>query len=77
MRVNMSIMTTEVIAPARTIRASVGMLAFNAVVADADAAIGGSAPDGLPALDDGLRDVRVTEAVPASSASGSWEGVVA
>ena len=37
--------------------------AFNAFVADAYAAIGGSPPDGLPGFDDGLRAVRVTEAV--------------
>ena len=51
--------------------------AFNAFVADAYAAIGGSPPDGLPVFDDGLRAVRVTEAVLASAASGSWEEVVA
>ena len=51
--------------------------AFNAFVADAYAAINGSPPDGLPVFDDGLRAVRVTEAVLASAASGSWEEVVA
>ena len=51
--------------------------AFNAFVADAYAAIGGASPDGLPRFDDGLRAVRVTEAVLASAASGAWEDVVA
>lgn len=49
--------------------------AFNAFVADAYAAIGGSTPDGLPGFDDGLRAVRVTEAVLASAASDAWEVV--
>lgn len=51
--------------------------AFNAFVADAYAAIGGAAPEGLPRFDDGLRAVRVTEAVLASAASGSWVEVIA
>lgn len=51
--------------------------AFNAFVADAYAAIGGSTPDGLPGFDDGLRAVRVTEAVLASAASDAWLEVVA
>jgi predicted dehydrogenase len=51
--------------------------AFNAFVADAYAAIGGAAPDGLPRFDDGLRAVRVTEAVLASAASGAWVEVAA
>lgn len=51
--------------------------AFNAFVADAYAAIGGSTPEGLPGFDDGLRAVRVTEAVLASAASGAWQEVVA
>lgn len=51
--------------------------AFNAFVADAYAAIGGSPPDGLPSFDDGLRAVRVTEAVLASAASRTWEEVAA
>jgi predicted dehydrogenase len=46
--------------------------AFNAFVADAYAAIGGAAPEGLPRFDDGLRAVRVTEAVLASAASDGW-----
>ncbi len=49
--------------------------AFNAFVADAYAAIGGSTPEGLPGFDDGLRAVRVTEAVLASAASGDWTEV--
>ncbi|MEI5583635.1 MULTISPECIES: Gfo/Idh/MocA family protein [unclassified Agromyces] len=50
--------------------------AFNAFVADAYAAIaGGTAPDGLPGFDDGLRAVRVTEAVLASAESGDWTEV--
>ena len=51
--------------------------AFNAFVADAYAAIGGATPDGLPGFDDGLRAVRVTEAVLASAASGTWQEVEA
>jgi len=51
--------------------------AFNAFVADAYAAIGGQAPEGLPRFDDGLRAVRVTEAVLASAASGNWVEVAA
>jgi len=46
--------------------------AFNAFVADAYAAIGGANPEGLPRFDDGLRAVRVTEAVLSSAASGAW-----
>ncbi len=51
--------------------------AFNAFVADTYAAITGGAPDGLPTFADGLRAVRVTEAVLASAASGTWQEVVA
>ncbi|GAA1825181.1 Gfo/Idh/MocA family protein [Agromyces salentinus] len=51
--------------------------AFNAFVADAYAAIGGDRPEGLPRFDDGLRAVRVTEAVLASAASGNWTEVAA
>lgn len=46
--------------------------AFNAFVADAYAAIAGTGPDGLPDFSDGLRAVRVTEAVLESAASGAW-----
>ncbi|AWB96744.1 oxidoreductase [Agromyces badenianii] len=51
--------------------------AFNAFVADAYAAIGGASPEGLPRFRDGLRAVRVTEAVLESAASGTWVEVVA
>lgn len=51
--------------------------AFNAFVADAYAAISGAQPEGLPTFDDGLRAVRVTEAVLASAASGDWAEVAA
>ncbi len=51
--------------------------AFNAFIADAYAAIGGASPEGLPNFDDGLRAVRVTEAVLASAASGTWQEVAA
>jgi predicted dehydrogenase len=46
--------------------------AFNAFVADSYAAIAGHAPDGLPTFDDGLRAVRVTEAVLESAATSGW-----
>ena len=46
--------------------------AFNAFVADSYAAITGDAPDGLPTFDDGLRAVRITNAVIESAQSGSW-----
>lgn len=47
--------------------------AFNAFVSDAYGAIAtGHGPDGLPTFDDGLRAVRVTDAVLASAASGDW-----
>lgn len=46
--------------------------AFNAFVADSYAAVDGAEPDGLPRFADGLRAVRVTEAVLASAASGQW-----
>ncbi|QEO13988.1 Gfo/Idh/MocA family oxidoreductase [Agromyces intestinalis] len=52
--------------------------AFNAFVADAYAAVSAAeagaseAPDGLPTFVDGVRAVRVTEAVLASAASGQW-----
>lgn len=49
--------------------------AFDAFVADAYAAIGGAAPDGLPTFTDGLRAARITEAVLASSHTGRWEEV--
>jgi len=49
--------------------------AFNAFVADAYAAAGGDAPEGLPTFADGLRAVQVTDAVLRSAASGGWEEV--
>jgi predicted dehydrogenase len=49
--------------------------AFNAFVADSYAAIGGEAPAGLPRFEDGLRAVRVTEAVMDAADSGTWREV--
>jgi predicted dehydrogenase len=46
--------------------------AFNAFVADSYAAIGGARPDGLPRFEDGLRAVRVTEAVMAAAERAEW-----
>ena len=46
--------------------------AFNAFVADTYAAISGATPDGLPQFADGLRAVRVTDAVLDAADSGSW-----
>jgi predicted dehydrogenase len=46
--------------------------AFNAFVADSYAAIAGESPDGLPRFTDGLRAVRVTDAVIDSAESGTW-----
>ncbi|GAA1449337.1 Gfo/Idh/MocA family protein [Leifsonia poae] len=46
--------------------------AFNAFVADTYAAIGGADPEGLPRFTDGLRAVRVTDAVLDSAESGTW-----
>jgi predicted dehydrogenase len=43
---------------------------FDAFVADTYAAARGERPDGLPTFADGLRTVRITEAVLASAASG-------
>jgi predicted dehydrogenase len=48
---------------------------FNAFTADVHAAIAGDAPDGLPTLADGLRSVRITDAVLASAASGAWTDI--
>jgi predicted dehydrogenase len=46
---------------------------FDAFVADTYAAIRGETPDGLPTFADGLRAVRVTDAVLASAAAGgTW-----
>jgi predicted dehydrogenase len=46
--------------------------AFNAFVADSYAAIGGAAPDGLPTVRDGLRAVRVTDAVMDAADRAEW-----
>lgn len=46
--------------------------AFNAFVADTYAAIAGDVRDGLPTFDDGLRAVRLTEAVIESARTGGW-----
>lgn len=46
--------------------------AFNAFVADVYAAVRGAQVEGLPTFDDGLRAVRLTEAVLDSAASGRW-----
>ncbi len=46
--------------------------AFNSFVADTYAAIGGEEPEGLPRFEDGLRAVRITDAVIASAATGAW-----
>lgn len=46
--------------------------AFNAFVADTYAAIRGADPDGLPRFSDGLRAVRVTDAVLTSAEAGTW-----
>lgn len=48
---------------------------FDAFVAATYEAIRKEAPDGLPTFADGLRAVRVTEAVLASAAAGSWVAV--
>ncbi|MEN0085801.1 MAG: Gfo/Idh/MocA family oxidoreductase [Leifsonia sp.] len=46
--------------------------AFNAFVADTHAAVAGETPDGLPRFTDGLRAVRITDAVIDSAESGTW-----
>jgi predicted dehydrogenase len=46
--------------------------AFNSFVADCYAATKGAAPEGLPIFADGLRAVRVTEAVMASARTSDW-----
>jgi predicted dehydrogenase len=49
--------------------------AFNAFVADSYAAIAGASPEGLPRFEDGLRAVRVTDAVMEAADSGEWRAV--
>jgi predicted dehydrogenase len=46
--------------------------AFNAFVSDAYTGIRGTAPDGLPTFDDGLRAAVLTEAVLRSHDTGQW-----
>jgi predicted dehydrogenase len=46
--------------------------AFNAFVADSYATVAGETREGLPTFDDGLRAVRLTDAVLDSARSGSW-----
>ncbi len=46
--------------------------AFNAFVADTYAAVAGARPDGLPRFADGLRAVRVTDAVLDAAETGTW-----
>ena len=46
--------------------------AFNAFVADSYAAVAGEIPDGLPRFEDGLRAVRITDAVIDAAESGAW-----
>jgi predicted dehydrogenase len=50
---------------------------FDAFVADTYAAIGGSAPDGLPRFADGARSVRIVDAVLASARAegGGWVSI--
>ena len=46
--------------------------AFNAFIADSYAAIGGEQPEGLPRFADGLRAVRITEAVMTAASDERW-----
>ncbi|MDN4614212.1 Gfo/Idh/MocA family oxidoreductase [Leifsonia sp. F6_8S_P_1B] len=46
--------------------------AFNAFIADSYAAIAGESPEGLPRFTDGLRAVRITDAVLDSAEAGTW-----
>lgn len=46
--------------------------AFNAFIADSYAAVAGESPDGLPRFTDGLRAVRITDAVLDSAEAGTW-----
>ncbi len=49
--------------------------AFNAFVADSYSAAHGAQPEGLPTFSDGLRAVRLTDAVLRSAATGGWVDV--
>jgi predicted dehydrogenase len=49
--------------------------AFNAFIADTYAAVRGEMPDGLPTFADGLRQVRITQAVLSSATTGDWVDV--
>ncbi|HXH36935.1 MAG TPA: Gfo/Idh/MocA family oxidoreductase [Plantibacter sp.] len=46
--------------------------AFNGFIADSYAAMAGQSPEGLPVFADGLRAVRITEAVLDAAADGTW-----
>lgn len=48
---------------------------FEAFVADTYRAVAGQAPDGLPTFDDGLRSVRIVEAVLESARTDRWTKV--
>jgi predicted dehydrogenase len=50
---------------------------FDLFVADAYTALGGTAPEGLPLVADGVRAARITDAVMASASTGTWTDVVA
>jgi predicted dehydrogenase len=49
---------------------------FTLFVADAYAAIGGEAPEGLPTAVDGVRSARIIDAVLASAKTRSWQEVI-
>ncbi len=51
--------------------------AFAQYVADSYAAIRGESPEGLPTVQDGLRSLRVVDAVLRSAQGGSWAGIAA
>jgi predicted dehydrogenase len=49
--------------------------AFAGFVADSYAAIAGESPDGLPRFEDGLRAVRITDAVMTAAETGRWVAI--
>lgn len=49
--------------------------AFDAFVADVYDAVGGGEPEGLPRFDDGLRAVRITDAVLQAASTKTWVDV--